>query len=341
MEEGYYFDLTLWQCHETEDDVSLIFRTTNGRIFYCHLDPTQFIRSPKATEEYFKCINLCRSDEEELDGFYVEDAWAWFSNAFEPLIHELAPSTLTLDHRPTLSDYLFAPYFVCTLDAVDEEMNPRRLDTQDHGWGAPFVRADQQNLDNLRQWTRLYQPSEVELCYDNHKTVLIQPPSRVTVSSDDTQVTFFFKAFGRTFSRQHAMKELDTLKKIAAAQFPPPPEVRVCRLHGVVQAEEGLAGMLFSWIDVKAFLSRGLAEDSPVELRIRWREQIKATLEWLHKCEIIWGDAKAENILIDKENNAWVIDFGGSYTPGWVDEEKAGTVEGDMQGFKKIMEILN
>ncbi|KAK1948708.1 hypothetical protein LY78DRAFT_39560, partial [Colletotrichum sublineola] len=56
---------------------------------------------------------------------------------------------------------------------------------------------------------------------------------------------------------------------------------------------------------------------------------------------IIWGDVKAENVLIDREDNAWIIDFGGSYTPGWVDKEKAGTLAGDAQGLAKILDILH
>ncbi|KAI1165847.1 hypothetical protein F5B18DRAFT_608936, partial [Nemania serpens] len=122
---------------------------------------------------------------------------------------------------------------------------------------------------------------------------------------------------------------------------PPPPEARVCHLHGVVQAEKGMAGMIFSRIDKKAVLSRALAKRSPVELKRRWASQVWATVEWLHECGIIWGDVKAENVLNDREDNAWVVDFGGSYTVDWVDKEKAGTLEGDRQGFEKIMEILN
>ena len=30
------------------------------------------------------------------------------------------------------------------------------------------------------------------------------------------------------------------------------------------------------------------------------------------------GDVEAENVLIDEEVNPWVIDFGRSFTPGWV-----------------------
>jgi serine/threonine protein kinase len=98
--------------------------------------------------------------------------------------------------------------------------------------------------------------------------------------------------------------------------------------------------MLFTWIDKKSVLSRAKAEESSPELRQRWATQITRSLAELHKHSIIWGDAKAENILIDRNDDAWIIDFGGSYTVGWVDKEKAGTLEGDMQGLSKILEML-
>ncbi|KAI1752088.1 hypothetical protein F4782DRAFT_501924 [Xylaria castorea] len=345
MEKESHFDIALYQTHETENDCDLIFRTNNGRVFYCHLCPSQFIRSPKITEQYFKCINLFRSGEEYIDDFFLDDAWEWLSAVFEPLIHKFAPSTITLPGNgpPTLSDYFFAPYFVCTLDAIDDELRPKRLDTQEHGWSDPFIRADKEYLSDLQQWTQLYQISDVELRYESPQDVLIKPPSRVVIghNSDSAGTTCFYKRFEMSFSLRHARNELMNLEKITKARLPPPPDARVCRLHGVVQGGIGLGGMLFTWIDQKSVLSQGLAKESTAELRRRWARQIKVTLEWLHECGIIWGDVKAQNVLIDKEDNAWIIDFGGSYTTGWVDEDKAGTLEGDMQGLEKIMEILS
>ena len=119
-----------------------------------------------------------------------------------------------------------------------------------------------------------------------------------------------------------------------------PPEALVCHLHGVVRDGTGLAGMLFTWIDKKGVLSQARAGQSSVQLRRRWTTQISGSLERLHELGIFWGDAKAENVLIDRDDKAWIIDFGGSYTPGWVDKEKTGALEGDMQGLAKIMDIL-
>jgi hypothetical protein len=56
--------------------------------------------------------------------------------------------------------------------------------------------------------------------------------------------------------------------------------------------------------------------------------------------DIIWGDAKADNFMVDKNDELWIIDFGGSYTEGWVDPELSDTLEGDEQGLEKVQEAL-
>lgn len=56
--------------------------------------------------------------------------------------------------------------------------------------------------------------------------------------------------------------------------------------------------------------------------------------------KIIWGDAKADNFMVDAHNELWIIDFGGSYTEGWIDPELAETEQGDITGVKKIVNAL-
>ncbi|KAJ5420206.1 hypothetical protein N7465_002725 [Penicillium sp. CMV-2018d] len=55
---------------------------------------------------------------------------------------------------------------------------------------------------------------------------------------------------------------------------------------------------------------------------------------------IIWGDAKAANVLIDANEDAYLIDFGGGYTKGWVEKEKSSSTEGDLQGLENIKRYL-
>ena len=75
-------------------------------------------------------------------------------------------------------------------------------------------------------------------------------------------------------------------------------------------------------------------------LREKWSIQITTTVRSLHKAGIIWGDAKAANILIDNKNNAWVIDFGGGFSEGWVEKSQMDTIEGDLATLIKIDELL-
>lgn len=49
---------------------------------------------------------------------------------------------------------------------------------------------------------------------------------------------------------------------------------------------------------------------------------------------------KPENVLIDHDQNAWVIDFGGGFSPDFVDEVVMETAEGDNQGISRIREML-
>lgn len=118
--------------------------------------------------------------------------------------------------------------------------------------------------------------------------------------------------------------------------------MRISRLSGLVRDESGCVfGLLLSYVQSQA-CTLWCAErpETPRDLRQRWVSQIKHMLDQLHKAGIIWGDVKPDNILIDDDQNAWLIDFGGGYTEGWVEKELAGTVEGDLNGLAKILEYL-
>ncbi|WQF81607.1 Putative protein kinase [Colletotrichum destructivum] len=343
MEKPPHYDIALWQVYKTEYECDLIIRTTNGQAFYCTIFPSHFERSPKLTEQCHKCLGVLRSGDEEQDDFYVEDACEWLLKLFGPLIAQLAPSPSPVpkDGRPTLFHYLFPSYFVCHIDATNEVPRPYQVNTQEHGWSGPIVVADDELLTGLHKWTQSYLPSDVEIIYDSPEKVLIRRPTKVLVDEGNGgKVTCYFKPFGLSFGPAHARKELKTLKAIAMAQISPAPATWICRLRGVFRDGKDMMGMLFTWIDAKEVLSRARAEQSSPGLRRRWTAQISTSLEELHGKDIVWGDAKAENVLIDRDDNAWVVDFGGSYTVGWVDKEQAGTLAGDAQGLAKILDIL-
>ncbi|KAF5254509.1 hypothetical protein FANTH_767 [Fusarium anthophilum] len=343
IDKGWRYDIALWQVHDTENDCDLVIRSNSGHVFYCHICPSQFIRSPSVASQYFKCLLLLRTGEVEIDDFYEEDAFEWLLGCFELLITNLTSSSdLDVIAEPTLADYFFPKEtIVCDLTAMDDKLVPQELGTKNHGWSSPIVKFDDDFLEDLNTWTECYTPSQVDISYTGPDESLIKPPKRTTVTGRDGEpISCFFKRFGLSFGPSHARKELMTLKKIIKAQIPVPPEAHICRLIGVVRQGDGLLGMLFAWIPNKGVLSKARAAASPPELRKRWASQIQRSIDHLHKKGIIWGDAKAENVLIDQNDDAWVIDFGGGYTAGWVDEDKAVTLEGDRQGLAKILDML-
>lgn len=77
-----------------------------------------------------------------------------------------------------------------------------------------------------------------------------------------------------------------------------------------------------------------------MSLRQKWAGQVSSIIAELHRSRVAWGDAKPDNVFIDWNNDAWLVDFGGSYTEGWVPKDLAGTMEGDLVGLGKIKEFV-
>ncbi|KAJ5731855.1 hypothetical protein N7493_003336 [Penicillium malachiteum] len=123
-------------------------------------------------------------------------------------------------------------------------------------------------------------------------------------------------------------------------------EIKVPFLHGVVRDKNSpvVIGLLLSWIEcgtenLECILSS--ESETPSLLREQWWSQISHTIIRLHDAGIVLGDAKATNILIGgRSKDAWIIDFGGGFTHGWVEESQMETVEGDLAALAEIKELL-
>ncbi|KAF4450212.1 hypothetical protein F53441_6646 [Fusarium austroafricanum] len=348
MGKRIHHDIALCLVHDVEDDFSLIIRSNSGHVFYCHIDPSQFVRSPSITKQYKKCLQAFRGGTEKVHEFYIEDAEEWLLKAFKPLITQLSPSSeLEIIAQPTLADYFFPKEaHVCDLAALDDELKPRQLPTKDNGWLSPIVEADTKYLADLEQWTHCYAPSDVHINYDRPEESLIKPPKRTTIVGQDGQPTScFFKQFNTSMGQFHAKNELNWLRTFTEAQISFPPEANVSHLVGVVREGDSLLGMLFAWIEKKILLpkcvwSKTRAAATPSDVRKRWISQIRWSLDVLHEKGVTWSCVKAENILIDRNDDAWITIFGNSYVDSWVDKDKAGTLEGDKRGLTRIMDIL-
>lgn len=202
-------------------------------------------------------------------------------------------------------------------------------------------------LRDLESWTSFHDPSQIVIRYDRPEDVLVKPPKRVSLGGSESSPgknspTYFIKPFYTHKNPGRAKLELEASKKIAMKEGKLCPQARICHLHGVVRRGDRLLGILLTHVDCDSVgVLQYLSWQRPPDSRLRWAAQIRDTLAELHRNGLVWGDAKAHNVLVDRDDDAWIIDFGGSYTRGWVDEDRAGTVEGDLQGLGKILELLN
>lgn len=137
-------------------------------------------------------------------------------------------------------------------------------------------------------------------------------------------------------------REYVSLKRISDAGLAS--SIRVPELLGLIQSKSNdIVGILEDYIQPSpeaSNLQRFDVGTVAKSRRRKWASQIQQSLSMLHELGVVWGDGKAENILIDIDDNALIIDFGGSWTEGWVDKELADTIQGDQQALEKIVQFL-
>jgi tRNA A-37 threonylcarbamoyl transferase component Bud32 len=134
-------------------------------------------------------------------------------------------------------------------------------------------------------------------------------------------------------------REIRILRKLEKLNL----EVKAPRLLGFVaygNSKTETMGLLLENIEAPILLTKLLSSSIPEEQRLEWSRTCETYIKTLHEHEIVWGDAKADNFIVDTSSSLWIIDFGGSYTEGWVDPEISETIEGDDMGFEKMQAAL-
>ncbi|TVY87562.1 hypothetical protein LAWI1_G005477 [Lachnellula willkommii] len=144
-------------------------------------------------------------------------------------------------------------------------------------------------------------------------------------------------------------REYACLKKIADSQHAY--SISALRLIGFVidggDDEEASIGIIEEYIPHTVTLGRLLkntntnTEIVTPERRRKWAEQIRRNIALLHDIGVLWGDGKPENVLIHSgTDDCYLVDFGGSWTDGWVDAELRETEAGDEQALTRILYFL-
>ncbi|KAF2790793.1 hypothetical protein K505DRAFT_409621 [Melanomma pulvis-pyrius CBS 109.77] len=319
----YYVAEFMWSDRNTDSDLTVI---CNGKRFYITLSADDFEESPSIKESYIHYLQVAEAFE--LDGLTVDDFYDWALEPFLPIFRDVPP----LVGHQTLQQYLFPETVVYALRAVKGELVPF-LNTQGHFNRLPNGVLLNQEL--CSPWPSFY-PQQVQLCDDTPEEAPTCPQKKVLVNGN----TCFFKAY-HVGDYRSAKEELSNYKSIEEAGLEQ--ELRISRLYGLVRDDDSgrIYGLLLSYIDCRnVTLACAMKPTTPSHLQQQWASQITHTLNRLHNAGIVWGDVKPDNVLIDVNKDSWIIDFGGSYTEGWVEKEIAGTVQGDLQGLAKILEYL-
>jgi hypothetical protein len=316
----------------SEDKDSYLNIYCNGKRFLLYLFTDNFNKSPTSKERYLFFLKV--AENYELDGFTVDDFQDWAVEPLLPLLRGVPP--LDGNCKPTLQDFLYPETVVYTLRATENDtVVPVPYEDPAVMKNSPSFGA--YISDELCSSFLSFHPSDIEICAKHAEDALSDMPRKVLLKNG---ATAYFKAFGFG-DRQLIERELKNYKKIEEASLKE--GLRISRLYGLVRHENGLVfGLLISCVDCGAMtLTSAVGDDNPPSLRRKWAEKIKFIVKRLHEAGIVWGDAKPENILVDFNEDAWITDFGGGYTEGWVAKDLAGTVEGDLEGLVKILDYID
>ncbi|KAL2072312.1 hypothetical protein VTL71DRAFT_11655 [Oculimacula yallundae] len=311
--------------------------------FYITLS-AENLRDPKHTEaseyeqEYLRLLHAIQFEDQaefnpgEPDPF--EAMTHWVVTPFFPVFRELAPQLSSTPQMQTLQEYFNPLTFFFTLKVVNGTLTP--IPTPEKSHNLEFLTPSMELPPFLLDAdVPIFNPSSLNVDWDPESEGA-QFPTKVF---GDKHEPYFFKATARGNSAA-ITREIEMLLSLERAGLSA--KIRVPRLSGYVQdnGQKNVIGLLLTYIERKDTLQGILLDKPELALRKKWFLNIEYMLKLLHKADIVWGDAKADNILIDMANKAWMIDFGGSYTFGWVDKDKINTIEGDLQGLQRIKEYL-
>lgn len=338
----HLYDIGPFRSSTKNTDTQLNVYVSNKR-FKIDLFTANFESSPVLMAEYLRQVQ--RQDPEYIpdsvdeDGGFedpLDEMHNWILQPFLPIFCKLPP--LDQSRKYTLEDCLFAEEFHYTVQAVADSLVPVYLGN---------TKGKKNNLIGARlpssiyfdySMFPIYHPSEIQVPIDANSNFLPAVPHKVFIR-ERPQPSFFKIVYGGDVGI--TLKELLTYSKIHTAKFDT--TIRTSRLDGLVQDGNGnVIGLLLSYIDCHGTTLCCIDGRNPKysEVRQKWVNQISHTLEHLHSHHIVWGDAKAANVLIDVNGDAYLIDFGGGYTEGWVEKELSNSIDGDLQGFENIKRYL-
>ncbi|KAI1736020.1 hypothetical protein F4680DRAFT_433940 [Xylaria scruposa] len=371
--EEFFLDSVAWEAsYDLNSDITL-YILHHGALFRICYVARKLASLPSALEQHhesYKILYRQNLDEKILVAERLR-------KPFEELMNRLAP-TISTESIRSLHSYLYPPSFILDATIKESHIEPCFRTTVSR-WkfvcSGEYVDNNdcfQPHLPSLASKVDVYSSRRIQVLA--HTTQLV--PSKVSVDG----VTYFFKPWlsGRGHG-YHELRSHDKILVASEANPSSLCNAYICRLHGLIIDDDDdvlqhyqlhtypedsdedsdeddsdtencdedkshgtrLVGLLLTYIENRGTMHYVAPwPDCTNEERTRWSRQIRESVQTLHAAGVVWGDAKTDNVLIGKDGNAYLIDFGGSYTQGWVDKDKMETVEGDLQGLKRIEEWL-
>jgi hypothetical protein len=317
-----------------------------GAIFYLRWSPTYLAAAPGLLQDYMRHLEEVRGEGEDHNGLDLVQP-------FIPLMNQLAPNSKQAPF--SLYDYLYPQWF--QLKATVDEGRWTILPEQEENVESPFcppglaLNSNQMQSLDINTWVpRCFSSHEIELPANADEHPLLHIPTKVI--SKESQTECFFKGLGAGYTGSNGEIAAFHTAAEATSNGSLYSEARICRLHGLVvdtlgphRMQKRVVGMLLNYIHPKR---RGILgtlqyvayEGSSRKNLRRWAHELERQLSDLHGAGCIWGDAKPENVLVDINDNVWIIDFGRGYTRGWVEKDLECTQGGDLAAMRKIRQWL-
>lgn len=325
-----------WSSELNKDSQLNVF--VSDKQFQIELKAHGFKKSPVLLADYLRHLERLKPDylPESEDDFEdpLEELADWAMQSFMTIFQQIPP--LNQHQKYSLQDCLFPEVLHYSLEADEHNLIPIFLDNVGRVrlLGALLPESKQAEYSAIP----IYRPDEIEVPISMESCALPAVPRKVYING---QQLAFLKSVGAG-DVDSTCRELKAYAKMQSTSFSE--ALNTCSLLGIVQilSSSRIVSLLLSYIDCdnRTLLCTG-KDPQYVSMRRKWLDQITRSIEGLHTCGVVWGDAKPDNVLIDSQDDAYLIDFGGGYTRGWVDQEVANTVEGDLQGLQRLSKFLS
>jgi hypothetical protein len=276
----------------------------------------------------------------QMDGVDVEqELQNWLLLPFAETFEELAPASKKPE-KPTVHEWYNGPtHFFDVKPDENGELAATELESESD------LQECMKKLMPAIDVPKYIKQMDVPHFKTTELTVIgetVDPDPRHSCIVEDSKGRTYFMKSVEGDAPQVTHREIKLLKRVEKIGLGD--SINVPQVFGLVYSKDSptkVVAFLQTNISKPTPLTKMLDEDVSQRKRDRWAKEVERTKEALHENDIVFGDMKADNFLVDEDEKLWIIDFGGSYTEGWVDPELNETEEGDDMGAEKIVNALH